>query len=49
MEIGKRHIIRVGVEDVEESSHMLSVLMGSEVGPRKEHIILKSEKRILEN
>ena len=49
MEIGKRHIIRVGVEDVEESSHMLSVLMGSEVGPRKEHIILKSEKRVLEN
>ena len=49
MEIGKRHIIRVGVEDVEKSSHMLSVLMGSEVGPRKEHIILKSEKRVLEN
>ena len=49
MEIGKRHIIRVNVEDAEESSRMLSVLMGSEVGPRKEHIILKSEKRVLES
>ena len=49
MEIGKRHIIRVNVDDVEESSRMLSVLMGSEVGPRKEHIIQKSESRIVEN
>ena len=49
MEIGKRHIIRVNVEDAEESSRMLSVLMGSEVGPRKEHIILKSEKRVMES
>lgn len=48
MEIGNRQIIRVNVEDVETSSNMLSVLMGSEVGPRKEHIIVKSEKRSLE-
>jgi len=48
MEIGNRQIIRVNVEDLESSSNMLSVLMGSEVGPRKEHIIVKSEKRSLE-
>ena len=48
MEVGTRQIIKVNVEDVEESSKMLSVLMGSEVGPRKEHIIKKSAARALE-
>jgi DNA gyrase subunit B len=47
MEIGTRQIIKVNVEDVEESSKILSVLMGSEVGPRKEHIIKKSAARAL--
>ena len=49
MEIGKRQIIKVTVEDVEESSHILNVLMGSNVGPRKEHIIKKSVKRMADN
>jgi DNA gyrase subunit B len=49
MEIGKRQIIKVMVEDVEESSHILNVLMGSNVGPRKEHIIKKSVKRMADN
>ena len=49
MEIGNRYIIRVNVENVEESSHLVSVLMGSEVAPRKEHIIKKSELRTAEN
>jgi DNA gyrase/topoisomerase IV subunit B len=49
MEIGNRYIIRVNVENVEESSHLVSVLMGSEVAPRKEHIIMKSELRTAEN
>ena len=47
MEIATRQIIKVNVEDVEESSRILSVLMGSEVGPRKEHIIKKSAARAL--
>jgi DNA gyrase subunit B len=45
MEIGTRQIIKIGVEDAEEASNMLSVLMGSEVGPRKAHIIKKSFER----
>ena len=49
MEIGKRHIIKVSVEDVEEASRILNILMGSNVGPRKEHIIEKSAKRLVEN
>jgi DNA gyrase subunit B len=49
MEIGKRQIIKVTVEDVEESSRVLNVLMGSNVGPRKEHIINKSVKRMVNN
>jgi len=49
MEIGKRQIIKVNVEDVEEASRILNVLMGSNVAPRKEHIIEKSAARILEN
>lgn len=49
MEIGKRQIIKVNVEDVEEASRILNVLMGSNVGPRKEHIIEKSAARMLEN
>jgi DNA gyrase subunit B len=49
MEIGKRHIIKVNVEDVEEASRILNILMGSNVGPRKEHIIEKSAKRLVEN
>ncbi len=49
MEIGKRQIIKVNVEDVEEASRILNVLMGSNVAPRKEHIIEKSAIRILEN
>ena len=49
MEIGKRQIIKVNVEDVEEASRILNVLMGSNVGPRKEHIIEKSAIRMLEN
>jgi DNA gyrase subunit B len=49
MEIGKRQIIKVNVEDVEEASRILNVLMGSNVAPRKEHIIEKSAVRILEN
>ena len=49
MEIGKRQIIKVTVEDVEEASRILNVLMGSEVAPRKEHIIQKSVKRLVEN
>jgi DNA gyrase subunit B len=48
MEIGKRQIIKVNVEDVEEASKILNVLMGSNVGPRKEHIIEKSTARMLE-
>ncbi len=49
MEIGKRQIIKVNVEDVEEASRILNVLMGSNVAPRKEHIIEKSAARMLEN
>jgi DNA gyrase subunit B len=45
MEIGTRQIIKIGVEDAEEASTMLSVLMGNEVGPRKAHIIKKSFER----
>lgn len=48
MEIGKRQIIKVTVDDVEEASRMLNVLMGSNVGPRKEHIVEKSAKRLVE-
>jgi DNA gyrase subunit B len=47
MEIGTRQIIQVNVEDIESASNLLSVLMGSEVGPRKEHIIKKSQERAL--
>ena len=47
MEIGTRQIIQVAVEDAEEASKLLSVLMGSEVAPRKEHIIKKSQERAL--
>lgn len=49
MEIGKRQIIKVGVEDADEASRILSVLMGSNVAPRKEHIINKSYTRTVEN
>jgi DNA gyrase subunit B len=49
MEIGKRQIIKVIVEDIEEASRILNVLMGSNVGPRKEHIVEKSIKRLAEN
>ena len=45
MEIGTRQLIKIGVEDAEEASNMLAVLMGSEVGPRKAHIIKKSFER----
>ena len=48
MEIGKRQIIKVIVDDVEEASRMLNVLMGNNVGPRKEHIVEKSAKRVIE-
>ena len=48
MEIGKRQIIKVNIEDVEEASNLLSVLMGNNVGPRKEHIIVKSAQRLEE-
>jgi DNA gyrase subunit B len=47
MEIGKRQIIKVTVDDVEEASRILNVLMGSNVGPRKEHIVEKSAKRLV--
>jgi len=49
MEIGNRQIIKVTVDDVEEASRMLNVLMGNNVGPRKEHIVEKSAKRMVEN
>ena len=45
MEIGTRQLIKIAVEDAEEASNMLSILMGSEVGPRKAHIIKKSIER----
>lgn len=48
MEIGKRQIIKVAVEDADEASRMLSVLMGSNVAPRKEHIVNKSFTRTVE-
>ena len=48
MEIGKRQIIKVNIEDCDEASKILSVLMGSNVAPRKEHIINKSVERVLE-
>jgi DNA gyrase subunit B len=48
MEIGKRQIIKVNIEDCDEASKILSVLMGSNVAPRKEHIINKSAERVLE-
>ena len=48
MEIGKRQIIKVNIEDLDEASRILSVLMGSNVAPRKEHIINKSAQRVLE-
>ena len=48
MEIGNRQIIKVTVEDVEESSRVLNVLMGSNVAPRKEHIVNCSAKRAME-
>jgi DNA gyrase subunit B len=46
MEIGKRQIIKVNIEDVEDASNLLSVLMGNNVAPRKEHIIVKSAQRL---
>ena len=49
MEIGSRQIIKVTIEDADEASRILSVLMGSNVGPRKEHIINKSFTRTVEN
>ena len=48
MEIGNRQIIKVTVDDVEESSRVLNVLMGSNVAPRKEHIVNCSAKRAME-
>jgi DNA gyrase/topoisomerase IV subunit B len=48
MEIGKRQIIKVNIDDLDEASRILSVLMGSNVAPRKEHIIKKSAQRVLE-
>jgi len=48
MEIGKRQVIQVTVEDADEASRILSVLMGSNVAPRKEHIINKSAGRAVE-
>lgn len=48
MEIGKRQVIQVTVDDADEASRILSVLMGSNVGPRKEHIINKSAGRAVE-
>jgi DNA gyrase subunit B len=48
MEIGKRQIIKVTVDNVEEASRILNILMGSNVGPRKEHIVEKSAKRVIE-
>ena len=48
MEIGTRHIIKVNVENAEEASDLISTLMGSEVAPRKEHIIKKSAIRASE-
>jgi DNA gyrase subunit B len=48
MEIGKRQIIKVNIDDLDEASRILSVLMGSNVAPRKEHIINKSAQRVLE-
>jgi len=48
MEIGKRQIIKVNIDDCDEASRILSVLMGSNVAPRKEHIISKSAERVLE-
>jgi len=48
MEIGKRQIIKVNIDDCDEASRILSVLMGSNVAPRKEHIINKSAERVLE-
>ena len=48
MEIGKRQVIQVTVEDADEASRILSVLMGSNVAPRKEHIINKSAGRVVE-
>jgi DNA gyrase subunit B len=48
MEIGKRQVIQVTVDDADEASRILSVLMGSNVGPRKEHIINKSASRAAE-
>ena len=48
MEIGKRQVIQVTVDDADEASRILSVLMGSNVAPRKEHIINKSAGRAVE-
>ncbi len=48
MEIGKRQVIQVTVDDADEASRILSVLMGSNVGPRKEHIVNKSAIRAAE-
>ena len=48
MEIGTRHIIKVNVENAEDASDLISTLMGSEVAPRKEHIIKKSAIRASE-
>jgi DNA gyrase subunit B len=48
MEIGKRQVIQVTVDDADEASRILSVLMGSNVGPRKEHIVNKSASRAAE-
>lgn len=44
---GARRLTRITVDDAEEASHMLSVLMGSNVGPRKAHIIQRSQERAL--
>lgn len=42
---GNRRLTRITMEDAENASHMLSVLMGSNVGPRKAHIIQRSQER----
>jgi DNA gyrase subunit B len=49
MEIGSRQVIKVTVENCDEASRILNVLMGSNVAPRKEHIVNKSVTRVVEN
>ena len=45
MKPGVRQLIQVTMEDMDEAVRMLSVCMGSVVGPRKDHLIKRAAQR----